>query len=70
MVRIVVSSPSGATIDPTGKAPGRGTYVCDESECLRGPIRREQVEYALRTRITDVGWFGVVAALETRQKEE
>ncbi len=70
LVRIVASSPSGATVDPTGKVPGRGTYVCEEGECLQGPVKRDRVEYALRTKITDEGWFGIVRALETRQQEE
>ena len=32
----IVRTPEGETaLDPTGKKPGRGAYVCRNPECLR-----------------------------------
>jgi predicted RNA-binding protein YlxR (DUF448 family) len=43
LVRIV-RTPDGVTVDPTGKAPGRGAYVHPIRSCwesaLRGPLAK------------------------------
>jgi hypothetical protein len=48
----VVRGPEGVSIDPTGKAPGRGAYVHEKRSCweraLKGSLSR-----ALRTELTD-----------------
>ena len=38
MTRLVRSADASVSIDPTGKAAGRGTYVCDDPAC-RDPKR-------------------------------
>ncbi|MDQ2854525.1 MAG: YlxR family protein [Chloroflexota bacterium] len=38
MTRLVRHADGSVTADPTGKAPGRGTYVCDQAAC-REPRR-------------------------------
>jgi predicted RNA-binding protein YlxR (DUF448 family) len=38
MTRVVRSADGSVSIDPTGKAAGRGTYVCDDPAC-REPQR-------------------------------
>jgi predicted RNA-binding protein YlxR (DUF448 family) len=38
MTRVVRAADGSVSIDPTGKAAGRGTYVCDDSAC-REPRR-------------------------------
>jgi hypothetical protein len=48
----VVRGPEGVSIDPTGKAPGRGAYVHEKRSCwdraLKGSLSR-----ALRTELTN-----------------
>lgn len=48
----IVRSPQGVTVDPTGKAAGRGAYVHDQRSCwdlaLHGPLER-----ALKTKLSD-----------------
>ncbi|MCK5645673.1 MAG: YlxR family protein [Anaerolineales bacterium] len=48
----VVRGPEGVSIDPTGKAPGRGAYVHEKRSCweraLKGSLSR-----ALRTGLTN-----------------
>ena len=34
MTRVVKNADCEIFADPTGKAPGRGAYVCDKAECL------------------------------------
>ena len=38
MTRVVRATDGSVSIDPTGRAPGRGTYLCDQASC-REPQR-------------------------------
>ena len=45
----IVRSPSGAVgYDPTGKAPGRGAYLCGQPACLQTALRRQSIQRALK----------------------
>ena len=35
MTRVVKNADGEISADPTGKAPGRGAYVCSNAECLK-----------------------------------
>jgi predicted RNA-binding protein YlxR (DUF448 family) len=61
----IVRSPSGAvSYDPTGKAPGRGAYLCGQPDCLETAVRRRSIQRALKTTDTAaVG--GAVEALRS-----
>ena len=49
----VVRSPEGAvSLDPVGKKPGRGAYVCRDAACLTRAIRQRQLERQLETPIS------------------
>lgn len=44
----VVRAPDGAvSLDPVGKKPGRGAYVCRNAQCLTRAIRQKQLERQL-----------------------
>ena len=48
----VVRAPDGAVrVDPTGKAPGRGAYLCRRAECWTAALRRDMLDGALRTSL-------------------
>jgi uncharacterized protein len=38
MTRVVRRTDGSVAVDPSGKAPGRGTYLCDQAAC-RDPRR-------------------------------
>ncbi|MFN2483394.1 MAG: YlxR family protein [Candidatus Limnocylindria bacterium] len=47
----VVRGPEGAIgFDPTGRSPGRGTYVCGEAACRDGERLAAAVQRALGVR--------------------
>ena len=53
----IVRSPSGAVgYDPTGKAPGRGAYLCGQPACLEAALRRGSIQRALK--VTDTAAVG------------
>ena len=48
----VVRAPSGeVAVDPTGRAPGRGAYVCDDPACQQNAITRGALRRALDTHV-------------------
>ena len=53
LLRVVKPQEGDAHIDRTGKAPGRGAYVCDDIECLRKARKTKALERALDCRIED-----------------
>lgn len=65
----VVRSPDGVTIDPTGKAAGRGAYLHDRRSCweagVRGPLAR-----ALRTELTEAERQLLLAAAQDLPDDE
>ncbi|MBQ2718650.1 MAG: YlxR family protein [Clostridia bacterium] len=48
----VVRSPEGViSLDRTGKAAGRGAYLCQSAECLRRAQKSRRIEQALEVAI-------------------
>lgn len=52
LVRIVRTKEGKVEIDPTGKKPGRGTYLCFENGCIKKAFKNNQVVRALKTKIS------------------
>jgi len=45
----IVRSPAGrVSYDPTGKAPGRGAYLCGQAACLEAASKRRRLQRALK----------------------
>ena len=51
LVRVVKPQEGEAHIDRTGKAPGRGAYICAQVECFRKARKSRALERALDTAI-------------------
>ncbi len=51
LLRVVKPQDGEAHIDRTGKAPGRGAYVCESIECLRKARKSRALERALDAQI-------------------
>jgi predicted RNA-binding protein YlxR (DUF448 family) len=50
----IVRAPDGVvSIDETGRAPGRGAYVCRETACLDRAISTGALSRTLATRLPD-----------------
>ena len=46
--RVASSSGSAPTLDPSGKAPGRGAYLCFDVACIERALQRKALERALK----------------------
>ena len=51
LIRIVKSKEEEISIDRTGKANGRGAYICDNAECLEKAIKSKRLERNFETQI-------------------
>ena len=47
MTRLVRNPDGSVAVDPSGKAPGRGTYLCDRAACLDPERLAEGIQRAL-----------------------
>ena len=51
LIRIVKNKQDEISIDRTGKANGRGAYICDNAECLEKAIKSKRLERNFETQI-------------------
>lgn len=52
-IRIVKNKEGKITVDRTGKASGRGAYICDNIECLEKAIKGKKLEKAFEMKIEE-----------------
>src|SRR4051812_27117954 len=52
LVRIVRGPAGGVTVDQSGKAAGRGAYLCRQADCWTIALRRGALAGALRATLT------------------
>jgi len=53
LVRIVRTPQGGVEVDPTGKAAGRGAYLCRSRQCWQAALKKEAIARALRVKLWD-----------------
>lgn len=51
LIRIVKQNDGKIFIDKTGKANGRGAYICNNIECLEKAIKSRRLENNFETKI-------------------
>jgi len=51
MTRIVRLPDGKVTIDPSGRLPGRGAYICSKAECWKAGLSGNQLDYVLKIKI-------------------
>ena len=52
-IRIVKDNQNNISIDRTGKANGRGAYICDNIECLEKAIKNKRIEKSFQMSIDE-----------------
>ena len=53
LIRIVKNKNGEISIDKTGKANGRGAYICNNINCLEKAIKTKRLEKAFGTKISE-----------------
>ena len=65
LIRVVRSPEGEVSLDPIGKKPGRGAYVCRNAACLQRAIRQKQLERQLETQLSEETSVQLQQTLET-----
>ena len=53
LIRIVKQSDGKIFVDKTGKAEGRGAYICNNVECLEKAIKSNRLSRSFETEINN-----------------
>ena len=53
LIRIVKDKQGNINIDKTGRAEGRGAYLCDNITCLEKAIKSKRLEKVFELKISD-----------------
>ena len=59
MTRVVRNAEDEIMLDPTGKAPGRGAYVCANEECLKKVITKKLFNKTFSANVAPEVYQGV-----------
>ncbi|OJV64652.1 MAG: nucleic acid-binding protein [Clostridiales bacterium 38-18] len=53
LIRVVKNNENEVSVDFTGKANGRGAYICNDKACFDLAIKKNAFNRALETKIDD-----------------
>jgi len=53
LIRLVRAENGVIEVDISGKKPGRGAYLCPNIVCLESALKKNRLEYALRTKLSN-----------------
>ena len=68
LIRIVKNKDGEIFLDPTGKANGRGAYICKSSECLKKAIKTKALNKAFKIDVADEVYETLISQIEEYEK--
>lgn len=68
LVRIVRTPAGAVEVDLTGKANGRGAYLCHNSDCWDAALKRDRLSVALKVKLTAEAREKLAAYAENKEK--
>ena len=69
LLRVVKPREGQACIDRTGKASGRGAYICEQMECFKKARKSRALERALETKIDEAVFDQLEASIQSQPRE-
>ena len=73
LIRLVFNKKGEMFVDETGKAEGRGAYICDDIKCLEKAIKTKRLERVFETKINEELYEnlrGVIIEKETKKQNQ
>ena len=67
MIRIVKNKDDEFKVDFTGKANGRGAYICNKSECFEAARKRDALSRAFSMKVPKEIYEALQKAFENEQ---
>ena len=52
LIRVALSPDGNITIDRSGKAPGRGAYLCESMSCIEQAYKSKRLERSLKHSVS------------------
>ena len=68
LIRIVKTKENQIFLDPTGKANGRGAYICKDAQCLQKAIKSKALNRAFKIEVPDEVYEHLIKELENYDK--
>lgn len=69
LIRLVINQDGDISLDPIGKKPGRGAYVCRSRRCLELAIRGRKLDKGLKAKVDETVIAALVAEMEALPPE-
>jgi Predicted nucleic-acid-binding protein implicated in transcription termination len=67
LVRVVRNKEGEVSVDLTGKKPGRGAYVCKNSECLQKALKTKRLDRNLEVSIDEEIYTRLMSEIENEE---
>ena len=69
LIRLVFNKNKEIFVDETGKAEGRGAYICDDIKCLEKAIKTKRLEKIFETKIDNKLYENIRGVIIERKKQ-
>lgn len=69
LIRLVFNKNKEIFVDETGKAEGRGAYICDDIKCLEKAIKTKRLERIFETNIDNKLYENIRGVIIERKKQ-
>ncbi len=66
LLRIVKNKENQLFVDLTGKANGRGAYICDDKECIEKLKKQKILNKVFKIQVSDVLYEEVINAINSK----
>lgn len=53
LVRVTLKDDGTLTVDPTGKLPGRGAYLCKDEKCIKTELKAHRISRGLNAQMSE-----------------
>lgn len=70
LIRLVFNKNKEMFVDETGKAQGRGAYICEDVKCLEKAIKTKRLERVFETKIDDKLYENIRGVIIERTNKE
>ena len=65
LIRVVRTPEKNVVVDPTGKANGRGAYLCRQRDCQDKGLQKGRLDRALKVTLSEADLTLLRSALQT-----
>ena len=64
LIRIIRTPEGRILLDRTGRANGRGAYICDDPACLAAARKKKSLNRAFRMQVSEEIWEELTLSIE------